>query len=44
MSMVGSNDMRVMISEFIEDFEEKRFNKKKKQDNKINYITSVYEI
>src|SRR6056300_1076321 len=27
MSMVGSNDMRVMISEFIEDFEEKRFNK-----------------
>ena len=44
MSMVGSNDMRVMISEFIEDFEEKRFNKKKKQDNKINYTASVYEI
>lgn len=44
MSMVGSNDMRMMISEFIEEFEEKRFNKKRKKDNKINYTASVYDI
>lgn len=43
MSMVGSNDMRVMISEFIEDFEEKRLSKKKKKDDTISYTTSVYD-
>lgn len=44
MSMVGSNDMRVMISEFIEDFEEKRFKKKKKPDTTMKYATSVFDI
>jgi len=42
MSMVGNNDMRIMISEFIEDFEDKRIKKKKKQDKSLSYLGTVY--
>ena len=43
LSLVGSADTRNMISEFIEDFEEKRFKKRKKKDDKISNIATVYD-
>jgi hypothetical protein len=44
-TLVGNADMRNMISEFIEDFEDKKFQKKKKKNtNEILYTTSVYDI
>ena len=44
MSMVGTNDMRLMISEFIEEFEDKRFNKKKKSEDSVSYVGTVYNV
>jgi len=44
MSMIGNGDMRLMISEFIEEFEDKRFNKKKKIDKKNLYSLSVFDV
>jgi len=32
-----------MISEFIEDFEEKRFKKRKKKDDNVSNIRTVFE-
>tara|TARA_Y100000004_G_C8786850_1_gene357474 strand:- start:1 stop:564 length:564 start_codon:yes stop_codon:yes gene_type:complete len=43
LSLVGSADTRNMIAEFIEDFEEKRFKKRKKKDDKISNIATVYD-
>ena len=42
LSLIGSADSRNMISQFIEDFEEKRFKKsKKKEDDTILYTQSL---
>ena len=42
-SLIGSADSRNMISQFIEDFEEKRFKKRKKKedDTVVSNIGSV---
>ena len=42
MTTVGSADMRNMISEFIEDFEEKRIKKKKKK-KELNLERTVFD-
>ena len=43
LSLIGSADSRNMISQFIEDFEEKRFKKRKKKedDTIVSNIGSV---
>ena len=43
LSLIGSADSRNMISQFIEDFEEKRIKKRKKKedDNIVSNIGSV---
>ena len=43
LNLVGSADTRNMISEFIEDFEEKRFKKRKKKDDNVSNIRTVFE-
>ena len=43
LTLVGSADTRNMISEFIEDFEEKRFKKRKKKEDTTSLIGTIYE-
>jgi len=41
LSLIGSADSRNMISQFIEDFEEKRFKKRKKKDDEDTVVSNI---
>jgi len=41
LSLIGSADSRNMVSQFIEDFEEKRFKKRKKKDDEDTVVSNI---
>ena len=41
LSLIGSADSRNAISKFIEDFEEKRFKKRKKKDDEDTVVSNI---